>query len=95
MNRVLGSRLINSYLDVVVDDIQERTHASCNRVYNLTQCHSAEGLRDTIRVGDAHSVVRPVVRLQLHGNTMVEDDIDLGGIGRTLVMERDEHSSRE
>ena len=81
MNRFLRSHLINTYLDTVVtDDLQEHTCASCSCVYNLMQCHLAEGFQDATRADGTYGVVRLVlcINCTLHGNAVAENNINEG-----------------
>jgi hypothetical protein len=71
---------LEAYLDVIVDDLKQRSRDGCNAVDDFTKGGVAEGGRNAARVNSTHRVVRPVLRITfdgtLHGNTTVENDVD-------------------
>jgi len=71
---------LETYLDVVVDDLEQRSRDCCNTIDNFTKGGIAEGGQNTARANRTHRVVRPVLLIKfdgtLHGNTMVENDVD-------------------
>jgi carbohydrate-selective porin OprB len=54
---------LETYLDVVVDDLEQRSRDGRNAIDDFTKGGVAEGGRNTARVNRTHRIVRPVLRI--------------------------------
>lgn len=89
----------NTYLNVVVDDLDENTAAMNDELDEFSQGCFIEGPTDTAKLDGAHSIVRPVLRIAsddtLHGDTTIEKGIaergdweDVGDRGEGIVVSK-------
>ena len=76
---MMADEVNRTNLDIVIHNFKEIASRSRNAIDDFAQRSVRESLGDSAGVDSTHSIIRPIVRIALHGtlhgNTTVEYDV--------------------